>query len=92
MSQLTDITKRKQEVEDLHGRLLATVIQAAQGIAPETCAALLETYREMNRLRHEELQLIATGKVTHSEKLTETASDAPGSISAPITVPNAADA
>jgi hypothetical protein len=110
MSQLEDITWRKEQLEDSHSRLLATVCQAAVGIAPMTVAALYASYRNMKRLRDEELQLIASGKLseprvinshtgitatllpTHSENPPETASDAPGPVSAPATLPNASDA
>ena len=86
---LTEITQRKTEAEDRHGRVFATacnVILASAGGA-DLVTAWQVTYREMELLRRMEAQLIGNGKLlpeqTLSEKRTETRSDASAPESAP---------
>jgi hypothetical protein len=66
---LADITAKRIAAEDLHGRVFAT---ACQVILPTPGGAALvktleTTYRAMESLRHDEMQMISNGKIAEAQ-------------------------
>ena len=73
---LTEITKRKTEAEDRHGRVFATACTALLTTTGggDLVTAWLATYREMELLRKMEAQIIGNGKFHPESRIPDPAS------------------